>query len=40
LEYKKLENTLKSVEKWNWTYPNYYMGWENSPIPLINIGKE
>ncbi|MDD5769749.1 MAG: prohibitin family protein [Candidatus Gracilibacteria bacterium] len=40
LEYKKLENTLKSIDKWSGVYPNYYMGGENSPIPLINIGKE
>lgn len=40
LEYKKLENTLKSVDKWSGVYPNYYMWWDNWPIPLINIWKE
>lgn len=40
LEYKKLENTLKAVDKWNGMYPNYYMWWANWAIPLINIWKE
>ncbi len=37
LEYKKLENEQKAILKWSWNYPTYYMWWENTPIPLINI---
>ena len=37
LNYKKLENELKAIEKWKWDYPTYYMWWEWWAIPLINI---
>lgn len=37
LDYKKLENELKAIEKWTWGYPTYYMWWEWWAIPLINI---
>jgi regulator of protease activity HflC (stomatin/prohibitin superfamily) len=37
LDYKKLENELKAISKWNWSYPNYYMWGEWWAIPLINI---
>ena len=40
LDYKKLENELKAIDKWKWDYPTYYMWWEGWAIPLINIGSK
>ena len=40
LDYKKLENELNAINKWNWAYPTYYMWWEWSAIPLLNIGNK
>ena len=37
LDYKKLENQLKSIYRWDWAYPVYYMWWDKTPIPLLNI---
>lgn len=38
LEYKRLENAKKAIEKWNGLYPATYFGSsENSAIPLINL---
>jgi len=41
LEYKRLENAKKAIEKWNGSYPQTYFGegGANSPIPLINLQK-
>ena len=40
LEYKRLENARKAIERWNGSYPQTYFGsGENSPIPLINLQK-
>ncbi len=40
LDYKKLENELKAIGKWNWWYPTYYMWGEWWAIPLINISSK
>ena len=40
LDYKKLENELNAINKWNWAYPTYYMWWEWWAIPLLNIGNK
>ncbi|QFR39370.1 prohibitin family protein [Candidatus Gracilibacteria bacterium 28_42_T64] len=40
IDYKKLENELNAINKWNGQYPTYYMGGEGSAIPLLNIGNK
>lgn len=39
IQYKKLENEAKAITKWNGNYPSTYFSWDQSAIPLINIGK-